>query len=318
MTSPRRHSFHSNEAKVQLSYLITTYNKAGVIEETLRSLQNQIGVDPSEVEFICVDDASTDKTVKVLAVLAKADPRIQVIQNKDNQGPAIRINQAAKLARGEYLLPVDGDDYLPANAASYLLGLARKHSAPLVFGRSKRGDTAPNIDIGADVKVADDAFSFCAKKQIVHMGFLAKRSLWEQVGGADETIFIQDQSLPLKLSAAANRLVYASPVVYWLRPANEDNLSASKAQQHHDRFFSCYNIYTHKAELSPEAKQALMRQIVSAVWKHRRDQPNPAFLSPEFLNYVANRWLGYQLPRSRLERAKSAFLSLPGIRRKNG
>lgn len=303
---------------MQLSYLITTYNKADVIEETLRSLQNQIGFKPEDVEFICVDDASTDATLQVLDGLAKADPRIQIVANDDNQGPAIRINQAAALARGAYLIPVDGDDYLPANASTYLLGLADAYKSPLVFGRSKRGAVAPDVDTDAAVEIAEDALAFCAKKQIVHMGFLVARKLWTKSGGADETIFIQDQSLPLQLSAAANRLVYASEVVYWLRPADEDNLSVNKTQQHHDRFLSCYNILTSTEGLSAAAKQALMRQIISALWKYRRDQSKLAFLSAAFVSYIANRWFGYQLSPARLERAKTAFLNLSGIRRKTG
>ena len=53
-------------------------------------------------------------------------------------------------------------------------------------------------------------------KSIVHMGFLVSKDLWSRSEGADEKVFIQDISLPMRLAAHSNSLVYANSIIYYL------------------------------------------------------------------------------------------------------
>ncbi|MCM5557661.1 glycosyltransferase family 2 protein [Pleomorphomonas sp. JP5] len=298
-----------------LSFISAVYNKADVVLETLALLQRQRGIPEDAVEFVFADDASTDGSLQALRQAAETDPRIKVIANEENRGPAIRFNQAAAAATGKYLLALDADDMVPANAPRFLIDTAKKTASPVVFGQSRRSDACPDIPQDAAVTVSDSPLAFCASRKIVRMGFLCERQLWAAAGGADEQVFIQDQSLPLRLSAAAERLAYVESHIYFLRPTGESNLSRNHMQQHHDRFFALLP-FLERPGLTPGARRALVSQLVSAAWKARRDSGErlPA-LSQAALAYALNRLTGFE-PSPRYLAARAAELrSLHGIRR---
>ena len=110
---------------MDISYLITIFNKENEIQETIYSIKNQQKIDSLNVEIICIDDLSDDNSIQILENLQKEDPRIKVIKNDINLGPSISINIAAKQAKGKYLIPIDGDDFLPVDATRYLFDNAK-------------------------------------------------------------------------------------------------------------------------------------------------------------------------------------------------
>ncbi|WNZ53611.1 glycosyltransferase family 2 protein (plasmid) [Microbulbifer sp. MKSA007] len=276
--------------KPLISYLITVYNKERELPETIECLKNQQGLEGAEVELIFVDDCSSDRSVEYLKSQTANDARIKVVENHQNYGPARRINQAANHANGSYFIPIDADDFLTTNGTRTLLNIAGDKGAPLVFGRSKRGyRTQARVDPTSLITVSTDPLAYCARKQIVHMGFLVDAQLWKYSGGADERVFIQDQSLPLRLSEQANRLAYVHDVVYWLRPPDNNNLSVNTTQQHHDRFFSAF-FQLEKPNISVKAKQFLTKQILSSRWKLERDNRRfGSYFSEAFRSYLMNK-----------------------------
>jgi glycosyltransferase involved in cell wall biosynthesis len=86
-----------------VSVVITTYNQARYIEDTLGTVFKQ--TDPP-LEVIVVDDGSTDETPNRLARFGN---RIRYIRQK-NQGVASSRNTGISHARGEYVALLDGDD----------------------------------------------------------------------------------------------------------------------------------------------------------------------------------------------------------------
>jgi len=86
-----------------VSVLITTYNSARFLETCLKSLLQQVY---KPLEVIVVDNDSSDGTRKVLA---NATPEIKVVYNDTNIGFAAAQNQAARLARGSWLLSLNPD-----------------------------------------------------------------------------------------------------------------------------------------------------------------------------------------------------------------
>ena len=78
-----------------LSYCLNT-----IVEQTLR-----------DIEIICVNDGSTDQSLKILQAYAREDDRIKII-NKPNGGLSSARNAALPVAEGEYILFVDSDDMI--------------------------------------------------------------------------------------------------------------------------------------------------------------------------------------------------------------
>lgn len=98
---------------VKISVIITIYNIEKYISECLDSVLNQ---DFTQMEVICVDDASTDNSYEILKEYEKKDKRIHVICNAVNQGQASSRNRGCRQARGEYLYIMDGDDLIKEGA----------------------------------------------------------------------------------------------------------------------------------------------------------------------------------------------------------
>lgn len=102
----------------QISIIIPVYNSAEHISRTLDSLLEQTF---PEIEIIVLDDASADNTLQVVQQYAAADKRTKVISDGINQGPGNRRNQGISLAKGKYVMLVDGDDWLERDACERLI-----------------------------------------------------------------------------------------------------------------------------------------------------------------------------------------------------
>lgn len=89
----------------QITALMSTYNSAHHVKETIDSILSQTC---SDFEFLIIDDGSTDNTVEVIQQYK--DQRIRLIQNKENKGVGSCLNQALKLINTPYIAKVDSDD----------------------------------------------------------------------------------------------------------------------------------------------------------------------------------------------------------------
>ena len=92
-----------------VSVVLTTYNRADLISETIESILSQTF---RNFELIVVDDGSTDNTEEV--VRSYNDERVHYIKTDNWGGPAKPRNIGIKKAKGEYIAFCDDDDlWLP-------------------------------------------------------------------------------------------------------------------------------------------------------------------------------------------------------------
>jgi len=94
-------------SEVKVSVIIPVYNVEDYLAECLDSLLSQT---LNEFEIICVDDGSTDNSLEILREYKNRDPRIHVIEQK-NQGAGKARNVALEVATGQYLMFLDADDF---------------------------------------------------------------------------------------------------------------------------------------------------------------------------------------------------------------
>lgn len=114
----------------KISIILPIYNSEKYLSETLESLINQTFAD---IEIICIDDCSTDKSLDILNSYADKDPRIHVLKNEVNKGPGATRNRALDIAQGDYILFLDSDDYLTQNACEVLYNQAVKNKNDMVL-----------------------------------------------------------------------------------------------------------------------------------------------------------------------------------------
>lgn len=91
----------------KISILMGIYNCASTLNEAIDSIINQTY---TNWEFIICDDGSTDNSYNIAKTYEKSDPRFKVIKNKENRGLNATLNRCLKLADGEYIARMDGDD----------------------------------------------------------------------------------------------------------------------------------------------------------------------------------------------------------------
>ena len=101
------------ENKVKLSVIVPTYKVEAYIEKCIRSLEDQ-NLPKEEYEIIVINDGSPDRCREIVEELQKEFSNIVLI-NQENQGVSMARNNGIQVAKGDYLLMVDPDDYLVSN-----------------------------------------------------------------------------------------------------------------------------------------------------------------------------------------------------------
>jgi glycosyltransferase involved in cell wall biosynthesis len=307
------------------------YNKAPYLPYVAKALAGQLG--GLLCEHIFVDDCSTDDSVSVLKGLARLYPNIVVIPNSQNKGPSVRVNQGAAAARGGFLQFVDSDDILAANSTALLYQLMNMAKADFIFGRARVTKQSAASLVGTLANPSDPVFAssdplnYVLKTGgFVRMACMVEKKLFEKAGGCDEGVFIQDESLPLRLAAKSRRFVdFRGEVV--LVPAFPDkapeadtkekvsHISDSDAQLNHDRFLALLRFWESLENPPPDISRMLYRHCVSAGWKQAR-KSSPL---PQKARIMAS-YLRSRLPKAAtnpktLVRLADMFAALPGIRR---
>ena len=99
----------AKSSKPKISLIIPMYNEEKNIIPVIRTIQNQ---NLQEIEIVCVNDNSNDKTLSILQKLQKEDPRIEIITNKTNRGVIYNRIYGSIQSKGEYVTFIDADDGL--------------------------------------------------------------------------------------------------------------------------------------------------------------------------------------------------------------
>lgn len=111
-----------------VSIIVPVFNAEKYLENCMDSLLNQTC---KNIEIICVDDGSTDKSAALLDKYAAADNRVVVLR-QENKGPGPARNLALKNAQGKYILFVDADDSLEPCAAEECAAIMENASCDMV------------------------------------------------------------------------------------------------------------------------------------------------------------------------------------------
>jgi glycosyltransferase involved in cell wall biosynthesis len=112
----------------KISVIVPVYNAGKYLKKCLDSLINQTLKD---IEIICVNDGSTDKSLETLRSYEKKDKRITVINHPKNLGNQVAKNTGLKNAKGDYIGFSDNDDWVDLNFFETLYKEAKSQNADL-------------------------------------------------------------------------------------------------------------------------------------------------------------------------------------------
>lgn len=114
---------------MKFSIIMPVYNIQNYLKNSIESILNQIY---TNFELILVDDGSTDNSLKICQKYQKMDNRINVVQKK-NGGLSDARNYGLSVASGDYILFVDGDDFLKENTLQIIYDNVNKHKYDILI-----------------------------------------------------------------------------------------------------------------------------------------------------------------------------------------
>jgi glycosyltransferase involved in cell wall biosynthesis len=115
--------------KPLISIITTVYNNEKYIQSAVDSVLSQ-GI--KDMEYIIVDDGSTDRTPAVVDAIAATDSRIKVI-HQNNQWIYAGFNNGIKAASGEYIYILNSDDRLKEGSLQKLIAIVEKYHPDVIY-----------------------------------------------------------------------------------------------------------------------------------------------------------------------------------------
>lgn len=116
---------------IKVSVIVPVYNAEKHLRQCLDSIISQT---MREIEIICIDDGSSDGSVKILEEYSLKDSRINLIRQK-NSGAGAARNRGLEAATGEYLSFLDSDDFFEPDMLAAAYKKAKEENSDIVvFG----------------------------------------------------------------------------------------------------------------------------------------------------------------------------------------
>ena len=101
-----------NKFKPLVSVIMSAKDSEGTISKSIESIEKQTY---ENIEFLIIDDASTDSTYELICDYANKDKRIKTFKNENNIGLTKSLNKLIPLTNGSYIARQDADDYSEAD-----------------------------------------------------------------------------------------------------------------------------------------------------------------------------------------------------------
>lgn len=122
------------------------FNAEKYIKESIESILSQTY---NDLEFIILDDYSTDNTFNIIKEFEKKDDRIKIIKNNQNKGLTYSLNKAMEFAKGEYIARMDADDISHGERLKKQVSFLDNNDEIIVLGTCGRNIDEAGIDMGS-------------------------------------------------------------------------------------------------------------------------------------------------------------------------
>ena len=287
----------------KVSVVLPVYNAEKFLRQCLDSLKAQTLKD---MEFLCVNDGSTDKSLAIIREYQKGDPRFIAI-DKPNSGYGHAVNCGLALASGDYVGIVEPDDYVKPEMFGELYDCAERNKVDFVKSGiihcwAGKPDTVVHVcdDMSVVGRVVDPRYEqrvFTALMNNV-TGIYRRTFLVANHVRLNETpgAAYQDNGFYLQVHYAATRIFLLDKAYYYYRQDNEssscnsrgkafaifdefkmnDAILADKGKKR--RIFLGHYIYKkfksykfHLSRIAPEFKLEFLRRFADEFAVHERN-----------------------------------------------
>ncbi len=213
---------HNN---IKISVIVPVYNSEKYLERCLNSITKQ---SLKEIEIICINDGSTDKSCDIIKNFLAVDSRIKLV-NQENQGLSVARNNGIKNAVGEYISFIDSDDFIDINFYEVLYTAAKRYNADIsCSGIIKEDAKKKKIILSFDNEVFEEDIrkKFLISKSLQHC------FVWNKIYKRDSLllnnlffpsgIIYEDMMFTPDVLEKLNGLVVTSGIFYhyWKHPGS--------------------------------------------------------------------------------------------------
>lgn len=219
--------------------VIPSYNRGHIVGRAIESVLNQ---SYSDFEIIVVDDGSTDNTKEVVSQYI--DSRINYFF-QENSGVSVARNNGSKLAKGDYLVFLDSDDYVKDIWLKDFFDVLQHNLTDVVICRSR---------ITEDFK--NDSSSFLAGT------FAINKNVFYDIGMYDEKLrFGENTELNWRINFNNSRIktIENSNIIYDVTYSEGGSNSQNKVD------FFYYVIEKHKEFIQKKRKWAQLLYQIAGV-----------------------------------------------------
>ena len=247
-----------------ISVLVPVYNVQNFIAKCAESLFRQTF---GNIQYVFVNDASTDKSLQVLLQQIKKFPQrsgfVTIVNNEKNRGLSAARNIALAHALGKYIIHVDGDDFLELDAVYRLYERAKSKNAELVVG-DFISDFPGHSEVYKHPKyrlkgnylldVIHRKVPCCVWGKLIRRDFLIKN----KITSIDGVNFGEDFVVTVRMIDRAERIEFLDSVVYHYVRTNQQSITMNLSEksikdllQVNEVLFDYFGI---KSELSNQIK----------------------------------------------------------------
>lgn len=247
----------------KLSVIVPIYN----IEEYLpKCIDSLLAQDYEPVEIVLVNDGSKDGSRAICEAYASKHDNIKVI-NKENSGQSDARNMGVAQSTGDYILFIDGDDYVDEGMFSFLMEKILSHDVDVACSHHK--------DVYGDkivYKNIQDEEGFCNGKEALEYMLagtkiagsscakVIKRKFFEKVKFPSGVIY-EDAIFNKDLFFLVDNVYYSTKQFYnyWHRPGS--SISSSYSRRDYDSIKAYTGIYNEIMEKAPELEEVALFRI---------------------------------------------------------
>jgi len=217
----------------QVSVVMSVYNSAGNLAETLDSILMQEGC---RFEFIVVDDGSTDDTANILDTYASRDSRLKVLYQK-NTGLTRALINGCNLACGDFIARQDAGDISLPGRLKQQLDFLSNHSDAVMCGCAvlfTGPQHEPLYETSKPMLQLDSGFRTLDIQHLSgpphHGATLFRRDAYVQVGGY-RAIFAVAQDIDLWLRLSEKGLCLGMPEVLYQARLEAGSISSRRRSE---------------------------------------------------------------------------------------
>lgn len=217
----------------KISVIVPVYNSEKFLEKCLNSIINQTFKD---IEIICIDDGSSDKSLDILKSFETKDKRIRILTQK-NMGPSCARNKGLEIATGEYVGFVDSDDWIDLDFYEKLYNSAEKYNADIAVGGIKR---LRSYKWKYHLKIKKEEFTDDTNKKFILCDVPDKCYIWNKIYRLkplkdnkitfEPDIYYEDRYFTAQALVYLNSLVTV-PNVYYNYWTNPNSIVKTKSEK---------------------------------------------------------------------------------------